>query len=66
MKFRVSGTPIAAALLRLIELDPKRGRVFLERHRFRFVRIGHAQSIFSVNTGVVLSGACGTDPTLEP
>ncbi len=28
MKFRVSGTPIAAALLKLIELDQKRGRVF--------------------------------------
>ena len=29
MKFRVSGTPIAAALLRFFELDPKRGRAFL-------------------------------------
>ena len=27
MKFRVSGAPVAAALLRLMWLDPKRGRV---------------------------------------
>ncbi len=27
MKFRVSGAPVAAALLKLLWLDPRRGRV---------------------------------------
>ena len=65
MKFRVSGTPIAAALLRLIELDSKRGRVSFWQCLFRFVRTGHAQSLFSVNIQAVPSRARRLAPGLQ-
>lgn len=39
MKFRVSGAPVAAALLRPMWLDPKRGRVARSAVSHR---VGHA------------------------
>ena len=48
MKFRVSGAPVAATLLRLLQLDPKRGRVaFLAVASARFLSHFHPAEISS-------------------